>query len=191
MGDIENRKDYLVTGRECGSCTACCKTLRINAPELKKFAGVLCEHCTAGKGCTIYDTRPQVCRGFYCGWRAMAYLGDEWRPDLCGVLIGVVGEGQGIPAEFRQVGLKFDIVDSPQVLTWDPLIKLIAAEVERKRPVFLGVPTPTGYERRKVFLNYSLAVAVSSRDRHRIVQGLQEAYQIGRRDATKEKTVFN
>jgi len=189
MGE-RNGKDYLVAGRECGSCTACCKTLKIDAPELKKFAGVLCTHCTAGARCTIYETRPQVCRDFFCAWRAMAYLGDEWRPDRCGVLIGIIGEGEGIPPEFRQVALRFDVIDSPQVLTWDPLVKFIGAEIERKRPVFLGVPTPVGFERRKVFLNYSMAQAVASRDRHRMVQGLQDAYQIGVREATKEKTVF-
>jgi hypothetical protein len=41
-----------------------------------------------------------------------------------------------------------------------------------------------------VFLNYSMAPAVASRDRSRIVQALQNAYQIGVRDALAEKTVF-
>jgi hypothetical protein len=191
MGESESNRDYLVRGRECGTCTACCKTLKIDAPELKKFAGLLCAHCKAGTGCTIYGSRPQVCRDFHCAWRAMAYLGDEWRPDRCGVLIGMVGEGEGIPPEFRQVALRFDVIDSPQVLTWDPLIKFIGSEVERRNPVFLGIPTPVGFERRKVFLNYSLAHAVAARDRTRMVQGLQNAYQIGVRDALMEKTVFS
>ena len=188
MNESES-KDYLVAGRTCGACTACCKTLKIDAPELKKFAGVLCTHCAAGKGCTIYNARPQVCGEFYCAWRGMAFLGDEWRPDRCGVLIGFVGKGQGIPPEFRQVALKFD-VESPQVLNWDPLIKLIGAEIERRNPVFLGVPTPVGFERRKVFLNYAMGPAVAARDRNRMVQALQNAYQIGVRDALAEKTVF-
>ena len=77
------------------------------------------------------------------------------------------------------------------MLTWDPLIKFIGAEIERRNPAFLGIPTPVGFERRKVFLNYSMAQAVTSRDRARMIQGLQNAYQIGVRDALIEKTVFS
>ncbi len=192
MGENQSTKDYLVPGRECGSCTVCCKTLKINVPELKKLAAVLCDHCAAGVGCKIYESRPSVCKEWYCGWRGMGYLSDEWRPDRCGVLIDIVGgEGEGIPADFPQVGLKFDIVDSPRVLTWDPLIKFIGSEIERGRPVFLGIPTPVGYERRKVFLNHLMAHAVASRDRMLMIDGLVSAYQMGVRDEMKEKTVFD
>ena len=192
MGESQTAKDYLVSGRECGSCTVCCKALRINVPELKKLAGVLCEHCTEGVGCKIYETRPPVCAGWHCGWRGMRYLGDDWRPDRCGVLIGIVGGEDGeIPAGFPQVALKFDIVDSPRVLAWDPLIGFIGSEIERGRPVFLGVPAPVGYERRKVFLNHLLAEAVASRDRTLMIKGLVAAFQMGVRDGMKEKTTFD
>ena len=121
----------------------------------------------------------------------MRYLSDDWRPDRCGVLIDIVGgEGQGIPASFPQVGLKFDVVDSPRVLNWDPLIRFIGSEIARHRPVFLGVPAAVGYERRKVFLNYAMAHAVASRDRALMVGGLMSAFELGVRDAMKEKTIF-
>ena len=144
MGEKQSVEDHLVSGRECGGCTVCCKALKIDVPELKKLAGVLCRHCT-GVGCGIYETRPPVCKEWYCGWRRLPDLDDQWRPDRCGVLIDVVVEG--IPAAFPQVGLKFDIVGSPRVLTWVPLIKLIGAKIGRRVPVFLGVPAPVGYER--------------------------------------------
>jgi hypothetical protein len=179
----------MVPGRECGSCTVCCKMLKIDAPELKKLAGVLCQHCT-GVGCGIYDKRPAVCGGYFCGWRGMAYLTEHWRPDRCGVLISYLGKDDGIPAEFEQFGLKFDIHD-PRVLTWDPLIKFIGAEVERGRAVFLGVPAQIGYERRKVFLNYAMAAAVKSRQRDRMIEGLEAAFRLGLQDAAKEKTKFD
>ena len=192
MGENQTAKDYLVAGRECGSCTVCCKVLKINVPELKKLAGVLCEHCAENVGCKIYQTRPVVCAGWHCGWRGMPYLGDDWRPDRCGVLIGIVGgEGGEIPAGFPQVALKFDIIDSPRVLAWDPLLGFIASEIERGRPVFLGIPAAVGYERRKVFLNYLLADAVASRDRTPIFNGLVAAFQMGVRDEMKEKTIFD
>jgi hypothetical protein len=122
----------------------------------------------------------------------MRYLGDDWRPDRCGVLIVMVGgEGAEIPAGFPQVALKFDIVDSPRVLAWDPLVAFIASEIERGRPVFLGIPAPVGYERRKVFLNHLMAQAVASRDRALIINGLLSAFQMGMRDAMKEKTTLD
>jgi len=118
MDENQSVNDHLIPGRECGGCTVCCKAPKINVPELKKLAAVLCEHCTEDVGCRIYETRPSVCKGWYCGWRRMQYLNNDWRPDRCGVLIDIVGgEGEGIPADFPQVGLKFDIVDSPRVLT--------------------------------------------------------------------------
>ena len=54
--------------RECGPCQACCRDLKIDAPDLKKKAGVLCGHYS-GSGCGIYAQRPAVCQGFLCGWR--------------------------------------------------------------------------------------------------------------------------
>ena len=122
----------------------------------------------------------------------MPYLNDDWRPDRCGVVIDIVGgEGQGIPPGFPQVGLKFDIIDSPRVLAWDPLLGFIRSEIERGRPVFLGVPAAIGYERRKIFLNHLMAHAVASRDRMLMINGLVSAFQMGMRDAMKEKTTFD
>lgn len=48
MGENQTANDYLVYGGECGSCAGCCKALKINVPELKKMAGVLCEQCKEG-----------------------------------------------------------------------------------------------------------------------------------------------
>jgi hypothetical protein len=79
----------LVQGRECGECIACCKFLEI--PELAKPADVLCQNCT-GHSCAIYDSRPAVCRGWYCVWRVEQQLSDEMRPDKCGVMFALDGE---------------------------------------------------------------------------------------------------
>lgn len=69
----------------CGECTVCCEVLRVD--ELDKPAGLLCEHCDAGTGCTIYDKRFEICRTYQCLW-LQGVLGDrpELRPDRCGVL---------------------------------------------------------------------------------------------------------
>lgn len=66
----------------CDGCTICCKILEIKA--INKKAWERCKHCE--NGCTIYATRPAVCREFEC-----AYLAGSWRselrPDRCGVMI--------------------------------------------------------------------------------------------------------
>ena len=72
--------------RRCGPCNACCVELKIAAPELHKKARVPCQHLTAA-GCGIYASRPGVCQQFLCGWRLFEELGDDWRPDLSGVMM--------------------------------------------------------------------------------------------------------
>src|SRR5947209_3029745 len=69
--------------RKCGPCTVCCTELKI--PQLRKQARVPCQHLTVS-GCGIYQTRPDVCREFLCGWRLFEEMGDDWRPDLSGVM---------------------------------------------------------------------------------------------------------
>ena len=76
------------------------------------------------------------------------------------------------------------------MLAWDPLIKFIGSEIAQGRAVFLGVPAPIGYERRKVFLNYAMAHAVKSRDRQLMIECLEAAYRVGVQEAFTEKTVF-
>jgi Fe-S-cluster containining protein len=68
----------IANGRECGKCSMCCKVLRID--ELQKPAGKWCDHCKVGHGCTIYETRPDVCRTFACAWLMSDRVPEEWYP---------------------------------------------------------------------------------------------------------------
>ena len=74
--------------RPCGDCIACCQVLNIDEPELVKPQGMLCPNCT-GAGCSIYETRPQVCRSWNCAWKRIASMPPETRPDAMGVLFTV------------------------------------------------------------------------------------------------------
>lgn len=65
--------------RSCGSCTLCCKLFPV--PDLNKLTGRWCQHIAQGKGCAIHETRPQVCRAFFCQWIYNDELGPEWKPD--------------------------------------------------------------------------------------------------------------
>jgi hypothetical protein len=67
-----------IPGRECGSCTLCCKWFAV--PAIDKPRWQWCQHCAPGKGCNIYRDRPVVCRDWNCGWKNWQWIGEEWYP---------------------------------------------------------------------------------------------------------------
>jgi hypothetical protein len=71
--------------RTCGSCSMCCKLLRID--ELKKPQDTWCQHVVRGRGCGIYEARPAPCRAFLCNWLTLPTLDEAWRPDRCGFIL--------------------------------------------------------------------------------------------------------
>ncbi len=75
----------LVAGRSCDGCTMCCKLLAIDV--LQKPRGVWCSHCDQKHGCTIYESRPDPCRGFYCGYLRLPQIDDRWKPSKAKFLI--------------------------------------------------------------------------------------------------------
>ena len=81
--------------RSCGPCSLCCKLLGVGEP-LHKPAGKWCEHCRPSHdGCLIYDSRPEECRDYLCGWRGhsqeLVTLGAEWFPGTCGMVWSQMG----------------------------------------------------------------------------------------------------
>ena len=78
----------LVAGRECGDCVVCCEALKIDTPALSKPAGTLCRH-SSGHGCKIHETRPDICRAWFCGWRRIAAMPEAARPDRSGLLVSL------------------------------------------------------------------------------------------------------
>lgn len=98
----------LVPGRSCDRCTLCCKVMRVQ--ELAKPKSTWCPHCAIGKGCTIYETRPEECRGFFCGYRRWSEVGEHWfpadskmllSPELDGTRIGIHVD-PGSPSAWRK-----------------------------------------------------------------------------------------
>lgn len=77
-----------IPARACGDCVACCQVLNIDEPDMVKPADQMCMHCT-GKGCGVYDSRPQVCRDWDCVWRRIDSMPMETRPDHLGVLFTI------------------------------------------------------------------------------------------------------
>jgi len=74
----------VVARRNCGGCSACCTVL--NIPEVNSPAFQPCSHLCV-QGCGIYDSRPGVCRDYYCEW-ALGNAPEWMKPDLCGVVPG-------------------------------------------------------------------------------------------------------
>lgn len=77
------------TGRECGACTLCCKLCPVPGAPLHKPAGVKCKHQRAGKGCSIYASRPFACRSWACRWLCDSETAGMPRPDRCHYVIDI------------------------------------------------------------------------------------------------------
>jgi hypothetical protein len=48
---------------------------------LEKPRGAWCPHAMPGRGCAVYDDRPDECRTFSCLWLLDDNLGPEWKPE--------------------------------------------------------------------------------------------------------------
>jgi len=152
-GLSEDKQSHLVSGRECGECTACCVVLSIKDPNLKKPADQACSHMIEKGGCDIYSERPSVCQNWYCAWRFMAQLGEEWRPDRSGILLR--------PAE---KGIVFQPIRDPkEVLTSERALELIGGGIEQGIPLFMSIPTQKGFRSYRITLNEHLDIVIRSR----------------------------
>jgi hypothetical protein len=166
---------HLVPARDCGTCFVCCKELTIQEPELKKPPGMLCRHCVETKGCGIYETRPQVCRSWFCGWRQMQNLDDDWRPDRCEILITAATDH--IPPGYAPEGLTLELIGSRERVTWPPFLQLVRALIENNLPAFLSVRGAPGYTSGNIFLNDKLAGPLAANDQRRVMQILFAAVE--------------
>ena len=162
----------IVPGRECGGCTICCTELHIDAPELKKLAGVRCPNLQDDCKCAIYAARPDTCRGFECGWRVMAALGDDWRPDKSGIVL--IPKTKGNPPGYRAgsgvqiMFLRRDAMHNSE------LPGAIAAWVNARVPLFLTLAAPVGFIAESDFLNVIAESAVRQRDRNALVRLIED-----------------
>ena len=146
----------LVPHRDCGPCNVCCKVPIIDTPEMKKSPGVLCPNCVAGIGCQIYETRPEVCREHYCGWRHLALLDDSWRPDLSNIYVELkylsTQDYSGFTAA-HPTGLRITLLGELSPEHTELLAANIASLVAGDIPVVLTVAGPPEKMRGALLLN--------------------------------------
>jgi len=135
----------LVPGRVCGECSVCCTIMAIDKPDIQKEAGVTCRHCRGG--CTIYETRPPLCRHYHCGWRQLPILDDNWRPDLSGVFVEI----EEIDGE---TALSMILVGNPLKTVRQPwFIDFVATGVRGRVKLYMGIPGPRGFKGASLPLN--------------------------------------
>ena len=168
----------LVAGRTCGSCTVCCVALTIRDPALQKPQGIACHHLSKGGGCSIYETRPQTCRTFHCGWRHLKWVRETLRPDLSGVLVRLQQSAPDADGASR-FGVAFMLLNR-DALKAEGLAESVAAAVAADVPVQLNVPGPPGYTSGQARINEILADAVHFKDKAGVLKILRQAWKIGR-----------
>lgn len=157
---------------ECGACFVCCHALPINEPDFQKDAETLCRHHD-GRACTIYQTRYQVCRTFYCGWRLVPELGPAWRPDRSGVVLQPVKTAD-IPEPYRPRGNAFNFVitGGEEAVMRPALANYVHTLVSRGVAVFLSAATP------KTLINSYLEPLVARGDRQGLSAMLLHIYRL-------------
>jgi hypothetical protein len=133
----------LVPGRSCGDCTVCCTWPTIDKPELQKKSATTCKHCTA-TGCGIYENRFPICRDYYCAWRAMDIFGEDWRPDLSGVMPYVETDGIGERFDYS-IGIGLMLVGNPLKIVRQRWFQdFVTTGIMNSIPLFLSLPGPPG-----------------------------------------------
>ncbi|NIA46035.1 MULTISPECIES: YkgJ family cysteine cluster protein [Providencia] len=121
--------------RECGECSVCCTSLRIEIPELKKLADTSCQNLSNERGCSIYNERPNLCRHWLCGWMVLD-IPDNLRPDISGVLIRLDNDS----ACFQPV-----VGCNPIRLILPDIARIISFFVSNDFEVSISIPTKKGF----------------------------------------------
>ena len=142
----------LIPGRECGDCTVCCVVPNIDKPEIQKLSGARCRHCTGG-GCAIYDSRPPVCRAFYCAWRTV----DIFERGLAARQIRRAGAGgdRRHSGAFRTFHRHRPDAGGQchKIVRQKWFQDFVVTGVMNSVPLFLSLPGPRGHQAATVFLN--------------------------------------
>lgn len=154
----------VIAERHCEGCTACCEFPPIRTEHLQKPANTLCLHCAEGQGCTVYDVRPDVCRGFYCGYFFLPELGPEWHPIRSGVVIR--------SEHLDEDAVTLLILELNSFLVSEEFAGMVGAWVEQGVGVEFERVGPPGHLPAKMAMNELLEEAVAARD----LRGMQKVF---------------
>jgi len=149
--------------------------MTINKPEIQKESGVTCRHCKE-TGCAIYDSRPPVCRAWFCAWRKVDIFDEEWRPDRSGVMPYV--ETDGISADFDlSTGIGLMLVGNPlKTVRQKWLQDFVETGVMNSVPLFLSLLGRRGHQAVTTSLNTEEMLSFIKRGQ--IKDGLEAAVKV-------------
>ncbi len=153
----------------------CCTVPTIDTPEFQKQAGVTCRH--AVHGCAIHATRPDVCRGYFCGWRQMNIFGEDWRPDKSGVFAELETD---IPEHLMSsIGISLMLIANPLKTIRQPwFVDFVAIGLSGSIPLFLSLPGPPGHKGAKVLLNTPELIRAATGPRGAVKTLLEKALKV-------------
>ena len=143
-----------IPARACGDCVACCQVLNIDEPDMIKPADQLCMHCT-GAGCSIYDSRPQVCRDWDCVWRRIDSMPLETRPDKLGVL-WTLDRRPEPQTPFDRLYVVARATGAPEALKSQTALDVAAMLAHGPLPIFMS----WGGEQQMIYPRAELAAAI-------------------------------
>jgi len=128
----------------------------------------------------VYETRPPVCRTWFCGWRQFKFIHSALRPDTAGVLVRV-GTEDVPPTYATNVTLEFAVMRR-SALKSPGLAETIAAAVNANIATFLvAVPDQPGLSSTRLLLNDALAAPVRIRDKGAVLRILDAMLTRGRK----------
>lgn len=172
--DQEERDKLLVKGRECGGCMACCKSLTIDTEGLIKRPNDPCPNLKKEGGCSIYPNWPKLCQEWFCAWRVMGNLDDNWRPDKSGILLEFAREN--FPAPFtNRTGFRFTILDKAKVFNNQEVAKFVLSQLRGGVPLILSYGIDTGQNPPTAFLNMAMHKAAMSGNLNEILNEMMKA----------------
>ena len=139
---------------------------------MQKPQGYRCRNTQRDNSCGIYETRPHICRAFFCGWRRLKWVRESLRPDKSGVLVQLHGE---VSTEngTRRLGVRFGLLNAA-ALKAEGLAESTAAAVAADVPVYLHIPGPPGHTAAQVRINDVLRDAVITKDKTAILTILRK-----------------
>lgn len=173
--------------QECGECSECCRHLIVDSPELTKVAGHLCGACVEAKGCSIYQSRPQVCRSFVCSWQKLP-LSSEWRPDRSQIMI--IHEPAN-PEKGVREGIKFFFIGSLDRVFWRPFIDFVSMLIAQNQQIYVSVPSRAGYYARMLPIEPVPELIAAARVGNKsAIVGVVSALLQACKDAPEEAVVF-
>jgi hypothetical protein len=170
----EQMASMLVAGRDCGACTACCVVPAIDQPDLQKPAGQICPNCILGQGCTIYETRPLVCRRWFCAWRQLDWIGENLRPDQSDVLICPAEEEA--PIGYDPSGGLDVVLLGKGGLGAPGLAEMLRHAIRANIAIFLCLPGEPGRGGTRMLLNVDLKEAAERGQSAILLRELKKAH---------------